>query len=45
MCIRDSLLGVIAGRFPNKKLNWDNVNARFQEEEANKYLSGMYRDF
>jgi predicted dehydrogenase len=39
------LLGVIAGRFPNKKLNWDNVNARFQEEEANKYLSGMYRDF
>ena len=39
------LLGVIAGRFPNKTLNWDNDNARFQEQEANKYLSGMYRDF
>ena len=39
------LLGVIAGRFPNKTLNWDNDNARFQEQVANKYLSGMYRDF
>jgi hypothetical protein len=39
------LLGVIAGRFPNKTLNWDNANARFQEDEANEYLSGMYRDF
>ena len=39
------LLGVIAGRFPNKTLHWDNANARFQEEEANEFLSGMYRDF
>ena len=39
------LLGVIAGRFPNKTLNWDNANASFQEDEANEYLSGMYRDF
>jgi hypothetical protein len=39
------LLGVIAGRFPNKTLNWDNKNARFKEEEANQYLSGEYRDF
>ena len=39
------LLGVIAGRFPNKTLHWDNANARFQEEEANEFLSGMYRNF
>jgi hypothetical protein len=26
-------------------LHWDNANARFQEEEANEFLSGMYRDF
>ncbi|MBD0830892.1 Gfo/Idh/MocA family protein [Aestuariibaculum sediminum] len=39
------LLGVIAGRFPNKKLHWDSENARFLEEEANQYLSGKYRKF
>ena len=39
------LLGVIAGRFPNKTLHWDNEKAKFQEEEANQYLSGNYRDF
>ena len=39
------LLGVIAGRFPNKTLNWDSENARFKEEEANQYLSGEYHDF
>ena len=39
------LLGVIAGRFPNKTLHWNNEKARFQEEEANQYLSGNYRDF
>ncbi|NKI31049.1 Gfo/Idh/MocA family protein [Croceivirga thetidis] len=39
------LLGVIAGRFPNQTLHWDASNAKFSEEEANKYLSGMYRDF
>ncbi|MEK9612880.1 MAG: Gfo/Idh/MocA family oxidoreductase [Flavobacteriaceae bacterium] len=39
------LLGVIAGRFPNKILHWDSENARFNEEEANQYLSGAYRDF
>ncbi|NNK10762.1 MAG: Gfo/Idh/MocA family oxidoreductase [Flavobacteriaceae bacterium] len=39
------LLGVIAGRFPNKKLHWDSENARFKEEKANAYLSGEYRDF
>ncbi|MBT8289252.1 MAG: gfo/Idh/MocA family oxidoreductase, partial [Muriicola sp.] len=39
------LLGVIAGRFPNKKLHWDSEKARFREEKANRYLSGEYRDF
>ncbi|PHR94835.1 MAG: oxidoreductase [Leeuwenhoekiella sp.] len=39
------LLGVIAGRFPNKTLHWDAENARFKEEEANNYLMGTYRNF
>ena len=39
------LLGVIAGRFPNQTLHWDNENARFEEEEANKFLDAPYRDF
>ena len=39
------LLGVIAGRFPNKTLNWDGANAQFKEDEANQYLLGSYRDF
>ncbi len=39
------LLGVIAGRFPNKTLHWDNEKARFAEEEANAFLDAPYRDF
>ncbi|MCE7995600.1 MAG: Gfo/Idh/MocA family oxidoreductase [Roseivirga sp.] len=39
------LLGVIAGRFPNKTLHWDNEKARFAEEEANQFLDAPYRDF
>ena len=39
------LLGVIAGRFPNKTLHWDNQTAKFAEEEANQYLEGPYREF
>ena len=39
------LLGVIAGRFPNQVLHWDNEKARFAEEEANQYLDGSYREF
>ena len=39
------LLGVIAGRFPNQVLHWDSENAKFAEEEANKYLEGDYRNF
>ena len=39
------LLGVIAGRFPNKTLHWDNETAQFKEEKANEFLSGVYREF
>jgi len=39
------LLGVIAGRFPNKTLHWDSEKALFMEEEANVYLTGDYRNF
>ena len=39
------LLGVIAGRFPNKTLHWDSKKALFKEEEANAFLSGSFRDF
>ncbi len=39
------LLGVIAGRFPNKTLHWDNELAIFSESEANQYLKGDYRSF
>ncbi|MEO0897512.1 MAG: Gfo/Idh/MocA family oxidoreductase [Bacteroidota bacterium] len=38
-------LGVIAGRFPNQTLHWDNATARFQEDEANKLLDVPYREF
>lgn len=39
------LLGVIAGRFPNKTLHWDNENARFSEDDANTFLDAPYRSF
>jgi predicted dehydrogenase len=39
------LLGVIAGRFPDTTLHWDNEKAQFAEEEANQYLNTTYRDF
>ena len=39
------LLGVIAGRFPNKTLHWDNKNAKFAEAEANQFLDAAYRKF
>ncbi len=39
------LLGVIAGRFPNKTLHWDNELAKFQEAEANQFLDAPYRAF
>jgi len=39
------LLGVIAGRFPNKTLHWDMATAKFSESEANQYLQSEYRYF
>jgi predicted dehydrogenase len=39
------LLGVIAARFPNQTLHWDNKNAKFAENEANNYLKSKYRKF
>ncbi|PCJ97639.1 MAG: oxidoreductase [Flavobacteriaceae bacterium] len=39
------LLGVIAGRFPNKTLHWDNKTAQFLEPEANEFLDAPYREF
>jgi len=39
------LLGVIAGRFPNQTLHWNAESAKFDEEEANQYLEGVYRKF
>lgn len=39
------LLGVIAGRFPNKTLHWDADRALFKESEANSYLTGVNRSF
>ena len=39
------LLGVIAGRFPNKTLHWDNKTGKFLEQEANKFINSPYRKF
>ncbi len=39
------LLGVIAGRFPDKTLHWDNEKAKFSEAEANEFLDSPYRKF
>lgn len=39
------LLGVVAGRFPNRTLHWDSEKAKFAEEEANQFLDAPYRDF
>ncbi len=39
------LLGVIANRFPDKKLHWDISAAQFAEKEANTFLQSDYRSF
>ncbi len=39
------LLGVVANRFPNKKLKWNNRASQFDQREANQLLSGEYRAF
>lgn len=39
------LLGVVANRFPNKKLHWNNASSTFAEAEPNQLLGGNYRAF
>jgi predicted dehydrogenase len=39
------LLGVIAGRFPGEKLNWDKDKGLFKEKKANQFLKQNYRSF
>ncbi len=39
------LLGVIAGRFPNKILNYNKEKSEFIEVEANEFLKGNQRSF
>jgi len=39
------LLGVVANRFPNKTLHWNNEASKFSHTEANKYLDAEYRSF
>ncbi len=39
------LLGVVANRFPNKTLHWNNEASEFFEAEANKLLESKYRTF
>ena len=39
------LLGVIAGRFPGRTLNWNKNTSQFSENEANVFIGGNYRSF
>ena len=39
------LLGVVAGRFPNETLHWNDQQIRFEEERANVFLSSTYRKY
>jgi len=39
------LLGVVANRFPKKKLHWDIEKAQFAEPMANELLGSTYRAF
>lgn len=39
------LLGVVANRFPNQTLHWDNKRSKFAEKAANKLLKVKYRRF
>jgi hypothetical protein len=38
-------LGVVANRFPGKKLHWDNATQQFSMAAANLLLDGKYRAF
>ena len=39
------LLGVVANRFPNKKLHWDNEQSKFRQDAPNQLLNPPYRTF
>lgn len=39
------LLGVVANRFPDETLHWDNATSKFSESKANQLLGGDYRKF
>ncbi len=39
------LLGVVANRFPNKALHWDNEGSKFSKPAANLLLDAKYRAF
>ncbi len=39
------LLGVVANRFPNETLHWNNKKQRFDEKKANALLTGKERNF
>jgi predicted dehydrogenase len=39
------LLGVVANRFPNQTLHWNNESSSFDEEEANTFLDAAFRVF
>ncbi len=39
------LLGVVANRFPNKTLRWNNGASQFSDAEANKLLATEYRHY
>ena len=39
------LLGLIAGRLPNKTLHWGSKKAEFKENEVNEFLKGVERAF
>jgi len=39
------LLGVVAGRFPGEKLNWDKEKGQFREKKANLFLKQNSRLF
>jgi hypothetical protein len=39
------LLGVVANRFPDETLHWNNKTSKFSEKAANKLLGGNYRKF
>lgn len=39
------LLGVVANRFPNKTLHWNNAASSFAEAAPNELLSAKYRSF